>query len=67
MIGIGVYMILGTPNIVCRVVDSHDIVSVHPVIFEMDSVEFRRDVLCLGSGKNSDTLRLRRQYTFEAR
>jgi hypothetical protein len=40
MTSVRVYYILSAPYVVCGVVDSHDVVSIHPVILEMDAFEF---------------------------
>lgn len=38
MLGAGIYGVLGSPDIICGVVDPHDTVSVHCIFMEEDGI-----------------------------
>jgi hypothetical protein len=48
MVSVGVDNILSASYVVCCVIDFHNVVSIHSVIFEMDAVELGLKILSKG-------------------
>jgi hypothetical protein len=69
MIRIRIDRVLSTSYVIRRVVNPHKVVSINPVPFEMDTVEFSSAVAPRASGCNGTVVdwRLRIQHGFNTR